>query len=499
MAHSRPESSQTETRPKKKLRLHIKELIFRFNARQLLLLPQCTIQGRILMKNIYRVLSLVLLMAPVMNAQINIKFEQYRLDNGMNVILHEDHSAPVAAVVVMYHVGSKNEKPKRTGFAHLFEHMMFKGSAHVADGEHFKLLQEIGANINGFTTEDGTTYFEVVPSNYLELGLYLESDRMGFLLDAVTQGKLDNQRDVVKNERRQNVDNRPYGTASEQIAKALYPETHPYSWPVIGYMEDLSAASLEDVKDFFRTYYAPNNACLVISGDFKPSDAKSLVEKYFKPFSAGKKFDRPGVKAVTLPQEKRLTFEDKVQLPRLYLTWPSVENNTREDAVLSTLGQILSSGKNSRFYKALVYERQIAQSVNAFQNGLEIAGVFQTQITAKPGRTLTEMQAAVDSILDDVLKNGVTEKEIEKALTSTEVQIVNSYTTVLGKATSLANYYSFTGDPNNINKQMDLYKGITPEEILSVAKKYLTKPKVVFSAVPLGKPELAAQKIQKEN
>src|ERR1041385_5718150 len=384
MAHSRPESSQTETRPKKKLRLHIKELIFRFNARQFLLLPQCTIQGRILMKNIYRVLSLVLLMAPGMNAQINIKFEQYRLDNGMNVILHEDHSAPVAAVVVMYHVGSKNEKPKRTGFAHLFEHMMFKGSAHVADGEHFKLLQEIGANINGFTTEDGTTYFEVVPSNYLELGLYLESDRMGFLLDAVTQGKLDNQREVVKNERRQSVDNVPYGTADEKIAKVMFPETHPYNWPVIGSMEDLNAASLEDVHQFFRTYYAPNNACLVISGDFNSAEGKPLVEKYFASIPRGKAFDRPQVAPVALSEEKRMTFEDKVQLPRLYVTWHSPPNNTREDAVMSVLSQILSRGKNSRFYKSLVFEKQIAQSVNAFQNGLEIAGMFQIQVTAKP-------------------------------------------------------------------------------------------------------------------
>ena len=437
-----------------------------------------------------------IIMSAMSFAQINIKFEQYKLDNGLTVLLHEDHSAPVTAVVVMYHVGSKNEKPKRTGFAHLFEHMMFQGSAHVADDEHFKLLQEVGANINGFTTEDGTTYFEVVPSNYVELGLYLESDRMGYLLNAMTQEKLDNQRDVVKNERRQNVDNRPYGTSSEKIAKAMYPETHPYSWPVIGYMEDLSAAAQEDVKDFFKTYYAPNNACLVLSGDFNPSEAKPMVEKYFASITRGKTFERPNPSSVSLSEEKQMTFEDKVQLPRLYLTWHSVPNYTREDAVMDVLGQILSSGKNSRLFKSLVYEKQIAQTANAFQNGSEIAGIFQIQVTAKPGKTLTEMQAAVDAILADVLAKGVTEKEVEKALTSAEAGIINNMATVLGKATNLAFYFSYTGDPSNINKQMELYKGITSKEVLAAAKKYLSQPKMILSVVPLGKPELAVQKGQ---
>lgn len=439
-------------------------------------------------------------MSGITFSQLNIKFDQYQLKNGMTVILHEDHSSPVIAVVTMYHVGSKNEKLKRTGFAHLFEHMMFQGSQHVGDDEHFKLLQEIGANINGFTTEDGTTYFEVVPSNHLELALYLESDRMGFLLPAMTQEKLNNQRDVVKNERRQNYDNRPYGTASEKIAKALYPETHPYHWPVIGYMEDLSAASLEDVKEFFKTYYAPKNACLVLAGDFKPSEAKPMIEKYFESIESGRDIERPQVTPVKMSEEKRMTFEDKVQLPRLYVSWHSAPNNSREDAVMDVLARILSFGKNSRLYKPLVYEKQTAQSVFAFQEGAEIAGSFQIQVTAKPDRNLTEMQTAVDSVLNDILTNGVTEKEIEKVLTAIEAQrfnsmaTVGSVTTVLGKATSLASYYMYTGDPNNINRQLDLYKGITPNEVLTVARKHLTQSKVVLSVVPIGKPELAAQK-----
>jgi zinc protease len=428
------------------------------------------------------------------SAQVNIKFEQYQLPNGLTVLLHEDHSAPVAAVVVMYHVGSKNEKVKRTGFAHLFEHMMFQGSEHVADEEHFRLLQEIGANINGSTNEDVTNYFEVVPSNYVELALYLESDRMGFLLPAMTQGKLDNQRDVVKNERRQGVDNVPYGTADEKIAKAMYPETHPYSWPVIGYMEDLTAAKMEDVQGFFRTYYAPNNAVLSIAGDITPSDVKPLIEKYFGAIPKGKDFERPQAMPVSISENLSQTFEDKVQLPRVYLSWHSPANFTREDAVLTVLADILSSGKSSRLYKSLVYDKQIAQTAVASAGSSEIAGLFQITITAKPGKNLTEIKTVADSIMADVLKNGVTEKEIENSLTSIEAGIINRAATVFFKANSLANYYCQTGDPNNINKQWNLYKGITAQEISTVANKYLKQHYMTLSIVPLGKPELAAQK-----
>lgn len=437
---------------------------------------------------------LVIAMRAITFSQIDIQFQQYKLDNGLTVILHEDHSAPVTAVMVMYHVGSKNEKPKRTGFAHLFEHMMFQGSEHVAKAEHFSLLQEVGANINGTTNEDMTRYFEVVPSNFLELALYLESDRMGYLVPAMTQEKLDNQRDVVKNERRQSYDNVPYGTADEKIAKAMYPPTHPYSWPVIGYMEDLTAASLDDVKDFFRTYYAPNNAVLAIAGDFNAPDVKPLVEKYFAEIPRGKDFERPKAVPVSLSANKQMTFEDKVQLPRLYLSWHSPTNFTREDAVLTVFADILSSGKNSRFYKSMVYDQQIAQSVFASANSSEIAGLFQITVTAKPGRSLAEMKTAVDSVLTGVLDKGVTEKEIDNAMARIESRIVNSAATEFGKANALCEYYCQTGDPNNINKQMDLYKGITPQEILTVAKKYLTQPRMTLSVVPVGKSELSATK-----
>lgn len=437
----------------------------------------------------------IMLMSGTAFSQVNITFEQFKLDNGLTVILHEDHSAPVAAVTVMYHVGSKNEKPKRTGFAHLFEHVMFQGSANVADDEHFRLLQEVGGSVNGFTTEDGTTYYEVIPSGELELALYLESDRMGYLLSALTQEKLDNQRDVVKNERRQNYDNRPYGTASEKIARLLYPESHPYSWPVIGYMDDLSAASLEDVKDFFSTYYAPNNACLVLSGDVYPEEAKRLAKKYFDPIPMGKPIERPSPEFPVLTEDKEMVFEDKVQLPRFYATWHSVPSETREDAILTVLARILSGGKNSRLFKNLVYDRQIAQSAGASQSGSEIAGQFQIQVTAKPGYSLTEMKNAVDSIMADVIANGVTQAEIDKVLAGIETSIVNGLATVLGKSTALASYYSYLGEPGEINRQLQLFEGITPADISAAARKFLTKPRVMLSVVPLGKVDLAVKKI----
>jgi zinc protease len=374
--------------------------------------------------------------------------------------------------------------------------MMFQGSENVGDDQHFKLLQEVGAQINGSTTEDRTNYFEVVPSNQLELALFLEADRMGHLLPAMTQEKLDNQRDVVKNERRQRVDNVPYGTAFERISKAMYPASHPYSWPVVGYMEDLSAASLEDVKDFFRVYYAPNNAVVSLAGDFDPKEAKVLVEKYFGAIQQGKAIERPAEVPVSIPANILQVVEDKVQLPRLYLTWHSVKGETRDEAVMDVLGQILSSGKSSRLFKTLVYDRQIAQSVQASQSSNEIAGLFHVIATAKPGHTLGEINGVIDTVIADLLTGGVTQEEIDKTVTGVEAGVINGMTTVLGKANSLANYQLMTGDPGRINRQMDQYKDITPAEVLAAAKKYLSAPRMLLNIVPQGKTELAIQKIQ---
>lgn len=451
-------------------------------------------RGKTLAARLLLLASTAMILSSTVLPQPQVQFEQYVMNNGMTVLLHEDHSAPVVAVVVMYHVGSKNEKKGRTGFAHLFEHMMFQGSQHVGDDQHFKLLQEVGANINGTTNIDRTNYFEVVPSHYLELALYLEADRMGFLLPAMTQEKLDNQRDVVKNERRQSYENQPYGTAWEKISKALYPETHPYSWPTIGSMEDLSAASLDDVMEFFRIYYAPNNACIAISGDFRPAQAKEWIQKYFGELKRGIEIERPLPQPVTLTEEKRMVFEDRVQLPRLYMTWPTVQMNTREDAVLDVITDILAAGKSSRLYKSLVYERQIAQSVSAYQYGGEIAGQSGIDITAKPGKTLSEIEALVHAELERLIKDGVTAKEIQTSLNNKETRLVSNRATVLGKGNSLATYHTLTGDAGNFNRELARFQGITPEEVRRVASRFYGQGKVVLSIVPEGKPELAAER-----
>jgi zinc protease len=435
----------------------------------------------------------VLFLSGILLAQPQVKFEQYTLDNGLTVILHEDHSAPLASIMMMYHVGSKNETKGRTGFAHLFEHVMFQGSEHVKKEEHFKLLQQVGANVNGSTSQDRTNYFETLPSNGLELAIYLESDRMGFLLPAISQEKLDNQRDVVKNERRQSYENVPYGLSYETIVKALFPETHPYSWPVIGSMADLSAASLADVKAFFATYYAPNNSCVVIAGDINPAQVKTWVQKYFGPIPRGKAFSRPQPQETTLAEDKRLVLEDRVQLPRLYLTWPSARGYTRTDAVRDVMTDILSSGKNSRLYKSLVYEKQIAQSVSASQDGSEIAGQMSITVTAKPGKNLTEIEVAVKQVIDDLLANGVTEKEVQTSMNQKEAQLVNRRATVFGKTSALATSYTLTGDTENINRELERFKGITPAEILADSRQAFAAHKVVLSIVPQGKTELAAQ------
>ncbi len=427
-----------------------------------------------------------------MNTQLTIPFDQYTLANGLHVILHQDKTVPVAAVMMMYHVGSKNERPGKTGFAHLFEHMMFKGSAHVADGEHFKLLQEIGANINGSTSEDRTNYYESVPANYLELALFLEADRMGYLLPALTQEKLDNQRDVVKNERRQNYDNQPYGTAFEKLARALFPSNHPYSWPVIGSMEDLDAATLGDVGDFFSTYYAPNNACVVVTGNFESGRLRDWLEQYFGPIPSASLPERPRPPAFRLGEDRILVEEEPVQLPKLYLQWRSARGHTREDALLDVFTDILSAGKNSRFYKTLVYDKQIAQSVNAYQDGGEIDGIAGIQITPKEGKSLGEMEAAMHAVLNDALDNGVTEREIQTAVNNKEASLVGRLATALGKANGLATAFTMTGDAGTYNTELDRFKDISPEEVLDAARSVFREHYVQLSIVPTGRRDLSA-------
>src|SRR6476660_2589642 len=327
------------------------------------------------------------------SSSINIPFEQYVLPNGLTVILAPDRSTPTVAVNVWYHVGSKNEIPGRTGFAHLFEHVMFTGSGHVPYGLHDKLTEGVGGTNNGTTSNDRTTYFETIPSNYLESALWLESDRMGYLLDTLDLAKLNAQRDVVKNDGRQSIDNQPYGRSSEIIDAAIYSPSHPYSWPVIGSMTDLSAASEEDVKNFFRLYYAPNNAILTIVGDFEPAIAKTWVTKYFGDIPRGKPVTRPNVQPVTLAKETRLVLEDRVQVPRLYIQWPTVGEKGDDRFALDVLSSILTGPRTARLTKALVYDQQAAASVSAFQNSNEDVGDFGIIITPRPDHSLTDLEA----------------------------------------------------------------------------------------------------------
>jgi zinc protease len=460
------------------------------------------------MKTHSRLLALGLLAAgavPLAGAQapaaassagaINVPFEKYTLPNGLTVILAQEHSTPTVAVEVLYHVGSKNETKGRTGFAHLFEHVMFTGSGHVPYGLHDKFTEGVGGNNNGNTTNDFTQYYEIVPSNYLEHALWLESDRMGWLLDALDSAKYKAQRDIVQNERRQGVDNQPYGRADEIISAAMYPSTHPYSWPVIGSLADLQAASVEDVKAFFRLYYAPNNATLAITGDFDPAQTKAWIAKYFSGVPRGKAIVRPKVPArTTLPAEKRLVFEDHVQIPRLYLSWPTVGENSDDQYALDVLADILTRSRISRLTKALVYDKESAASVQSFQSSNESAGEFAIVVTPRPNHTLTELEADIDTLLTTLRRDGPTADEINRSNASLKLGFLASLESNLGKAQRLAIGQAFHGDPNRaFAVDYAKYQAVTAADVKRVANTYLGKGRVVLSIVPVGKKDQASK------
>jgi zinc protease len=415
-----------------------------------------------------------------------IKYTQFFLPNGLRVIFHEDHSTPIVGVNLWYHVGSKNEETGRTGFAHLFEHMMFQGFKGY-DYDYVPVIQEVGGAINGSTTQDRTNYWELVPSNFLETALFMEAGRMKGLLDAMTQTKLDNQRDVVKNEKRQRIDNQPYGQATYKIQEVMYPEGHPYHWSPIGSMEDLSAASLEDVKAFFRRYYVPNNASLAISGDFNPAEARSLVEKYFGPIPKGDAISRPQPPAPALAKETREQIEDRVQLPRVYISWHSVPAYSKDEAALDTLSSILGSGKSSRLYKALLYDKQMAQQVGSFDGTNEVGGLFQIIATAKPGHTLEEIQQAIDAEIEKLKTNGPTAEEMERAYNAREASFVYGLQTVGGfggKDDQLNNYATFLNNPGFFEQDLARYRKVTAADVQRAARQYLTDKRYILSVVP---------------
>ncbi len=415
-----------------------------------------------------------------------IAFTEYHLPNGLRVILHEDHSTPIVGVNLWYHVGSKNEEVGRTGFAHLFEHMMFQGFKGY-DLDYVPVIQEFGGAINGSTAQDRTNYWEVVPSNFLEDALFMEAGRMGGLIDAMTQTKLDNQRDVVKNEKRQRIDNQPYGVASYKITETMYPPGHPYHWSPIGSMEDLSAASLDDVKSFFKHYYVPNNASLAVSGDFNPVDARRMIEKYFGVVPRGADITRPTPPAAHLDKEIREQVEDRVQLPRVYMTWHSVPQYTKDEAAIDLLSNILGGGKSSRLYKTLIYDRQIAQDASSFNNTSEIGGIFQLVATAKPGHTLAEIEEIVNAEIARMKADGPTPAELSRAYNAREASFVYGLQTVGGfggKDDQLNNYATYLNKPGYFEEDLARYRRVTAAEVRRVANEYLTDKRYVLSVVP---------------
>jgi len=446
-----------------------------------------------------RLLFLIVLVSSIALAQevrISVPYTRFVLPNGLNVILHEDHTTPMVTVNCWYHVGSGREKPGRTGFAHLFEHLMFMGSLHAPEGKFDEWLESAGGDNNGSTTEDRTNYYEDAPINALELPLFLESDRMGYLVDAMTPAKVDAQRSVVKNERRQSYENRPYGMASIIIGENLFPPDHPYHWPVIGSQEDLSAAKFDDVVEFFRKYYGPNNASLVIAGDIDPVKTKAAVEKWFSDVKAGPPVPPLNAPAVYITQEKRLVHEDKVQLPRLYMSWVTPPQFQPGDAELDILATVLAGGKNSRLYKRLVYDMQIAQDVYAYQGSAQLASTFEIVATARSGHSLSELEKVIQEEIDRVKAEPPSPREVQRAVNQYEASFLNRLEAAGGfggKADQLNAYFTRTGNPDYFNEDLARYKAVDPGDVRAVAETYLRNDgRVILSIVPQGKKELGA-------
>jgi zinc protease len=431
--------------------------------------------------------------APVAAApppKLELTYTQFTLPNGLTVILHEDHSVPVISTNMWYHVGSARERTGRTGFAHLFEHLMFMGSGHVKPGEFDDLLERTGGTNNGSTENDKTNYWINVPSNALDLALFLESDRMGFLLESMTPKTVDAQRDVVKNERRQSYENRPYGSAELALGEMLYPEGHPYHWPVIGYMPDLTAASYDDVVDFFKKYYAPGNASLVVAGDIDPVKARAAVEKWFGDVKRGASVEPMTIPGVKLSGVQKKTMTDKVQLQRLYLAWLTPAHFAPGDAALDMVADTLTGGKNSRLYKRLVYDMQIAQDVSAYQASQALSSYFLIQATARPGHTAEELQKVIDEEIVKLQTTAPSAHDVERSLNQIESSFYNRMERVGGfggKADQLNSYFTATGDADYFNEDLGRYRALSPSDIRAAAARFLVKDaRVELTVMPEG-------------
>jgi zinc protease len=428
-------------------------------------------------------------------SDIRLPCDSFTLDNGLRVIVHVDRRSPIVCVNVWYHVGSKEEQPGRTGFAHLFEHLMFEGSENVAEGRFDEMLEEVGGINNGSTSTDRTNYWESMPSHALELALWLEADRMGGLLPAITHAQLEAQRDVVRNERRQSYENRPYGLASETLLARLYPPEHPYSWPVIGSMADIGAATLEDVQTFCRQYYTPNNASIAIAGDVDAAHVRAVVDRYFADIPRGPDVPRTSPPPASLGDGHRIVMEDDVSLPRLYIAWHSPAAFTDGDAALDVASSILAHGRASRLYRSLVYDRQLAQSVSAYQSSAVLGSTFHVTVTARPDVSLSVIEAEVRREID-AMSHTVNERELERALNSIETGFVDSLQNVGGfggRADQLNMYLFHTGEPDYAAVDLARYLELTTDDVARSVRAHLLAPSVVLSVVPVGRSELSAQ------
>lgn len=426
--------------------------------------------------------------------EIEIPFTKHTLDNGLTVVLHEDKSDPLVHVDVTYHVGSGREDIGKSGFAHFFEHMMFQGSENVADEQHFKLITEVGGTLNGTTNSDRTNYFETVPANQLEKMLWLEADRMGYFLNAVTQEKFEVQRETVKNERGQRVDNRPYGLLSERVGEAMYPEGHPYSWSVIGYLEDLDRATLTDLKKFFLRWYGPNNATLTIGGDIDPEETLAMVEKYFGSIPAGPAVEDPEFQPVTLDADRYISLEDNVSLPLVYMAWPTVYANHPDEAPLDVLMSIVGSGKTSLLYKNLEKEG-LAVNVSAGHGCRELHCQFTMYALPNPakGTTLAELETAMRDALTEFETRGAKDDDLARVKAGIVSGKIYGLESVSGKVSQLAAYQTFGDDPGGIGDDVARYESVTADDVMRVYKQYIkNKPAVIMSVVPKGKPEMIA-------
>ncbi|MES2629548.1 MAG: pitrilysin family protein [Bacteroidota bacterium] len=423
---------------------------------------------------------------------INIPYEKYVLPNGLTVIVHEDHSDPIVHVDVTYHVGSAREEIGKSGFAHFFEHMMFQGSDHIADDEHFKIVSESGGTLNGTTNRDRTNYFETLPANQLETAIWLEADRMGFLLDAVTQTKFENQRETVKNERGQNYDNRPYGLASEYLSKTLYPYGHPYSWLTIGYIEDLNRVNVGDLKNFFLRWYGPNNATLTVGGDVTTAQVLKLAEKYFGPIPKGPSVEKMTLPAPVLPQDRYVHYEDNVKFPMIQMVYPAVPSGSKDEAALDCLADIIGGGKYGILYKNLV-KPQKSLNAASYNSASELAGEFTLTATASPGVSLSSIETILRESIKEVETRGISDEEVSRFKSAYEAATITSLTSVAGKVSQLALNQTFYGNPNRITEDLKEYTSLTKEDVMRVYNTYIKgKHAVILSVVQKGKHEQIA-------